>query len=258
VTGSHARLTNAPWAFDAGALETALGLHVRLANDFEAQAWAVGRLAEADLLKLGGGAPAPGAAWAVIGPGTGLGVAGLLPGPKGSRAVIGEGGHMTLAPRDDEQLEILSRLRGRFSHVSAERLLSGPGLVLLSGELAEPVQARFETAEALVNAAQSPENSDQQLLARRCLAIFFDLLGAVAGNVALLLGARGGVYLTGGILPGLRRELEASSFREAFEDKGRMREYLGQIPCYLVLAQDPAFVGLAAMAQAWNCGLLGD
>jgi glucokinase len=248
VEGGRARLTNADWSFNAAELARVWGFPVRLANDFEAQAWAAETLDESERMRIGSGETVSGAPLAVLGPGTGLGVAGFLPGAKGRPgcAIVGEGGHVTLSPRNASQAEMLAALLQRYDHVSAERLVSGPGLVLLSQILAGGVRKGFDSPEDLVAAARSGE-----VLARETLAVFFDLLGNVAGNIALTFGARGGVYLTGGILPSLKAELASSAFRQAFEAKGRMQNYLASIPCFLVLADDPAFAGLHAMAKAW-------
>ncbi|MDX1710470.1 MAG: glucokinase [Rhodovibrionaceae bacterium] len=257
VAEGRAVLTNAAWRFDAQTLTEALGCPVRLANDFEAQAWAAAASrpqdCPPDFQQIGGHDPVPGAPLAIIGPGTGLGMAGFVRDGGGSQdrvlgmAIVGEGGHMTLAPRNDAQAELLARLRGRCGHVSAERVVSGPGLVLLASVLQSSGRAVPTSAEAVVAAARKGDED-----ARLALETFFDFLGVAAGNLALALGARGGVFLTGGILPRLEEELAASRFREAFEAKGRMRDYMAAIPCYLMRLRDPAFTGLRAMAEAWS------
>lgn len=250
VEGGCARLTNGRWTVEAAALTAALDLRrVRLVNDFEAQAWALPRLGVNDLVQVGRGSPHPGAAMAVLGPGTGLGVAGFLPDEEaGGRAVVGEGGHATLAAADAREAALIARLREAFGHASAERALSGPGLVNLARAIAaeDRLPAPPEEAEAVVRGA----------LDGRCpacaaaLEAFCALLGGFAGDLALLLGARGGVYLAGGIVPRFIDALKASSFRARFEAKGRFCNYLAAIPTYVVVHPDPAFLGLAALSES--------
>jgi glucokinase len=245
VSGGTAALTNGAWRFDAPALAAAFGLErLRLVNDFEAVAWALPRLSQAELLPLGGGRGTPAAPMAVIGPGTGLGVAAYLPatddGPE--RVLVSEGGHVTLAATSEREDRIVEELRRRFGHVSAERVLSGDGLINLYEASAAvdglPAPSR-QPAEIVAHA----ERGDC-LASRAALETFCALLGCFAGNVALTLGALGGVYLAGGILPRLPDRLAASAFRDRFEAKGRFQSYLQGIPTWLIQRPDPAFLGL--------------
>ena len=190
-----------------------------------------------------------GAPLAVLGPGSGLGVSGLLPRPGGGWLPLsGEGGHVTLAAADDRESEVLARLRRRFGPVSAERALSGPGLVNLYRALCE--LAGREPAPL------SPaEVSDAGLAGgcphcREALELFAAFLGTVAGDLALTLGARGGVFIAGGIAPRLGDFLEGSAFRRRFEDKGPQRVYLEAIPTDLVIHPRPAFPGLGALLSS--------
>jgi glucokinase len=160
--------------------------------------------------------------------------------------VSGEGGHVTLPAADELESRIIARARERYEHVSAERLVSGPGLLLLHALLADELGVK-ELARTPEEVSARAARGD--LLAQRTLDAFFSLLATVAADVALTFGALGGVYLAGGILPALREELLASSFRARFESKGRYREYLGEIPTYLVVADQPALIGLAAMVS---------
>jgi len=253
VDDGKARLTNAGWSFEATALAGALGLaRLELINDFAAVAWALPRLQPGERRAIGGGEARPEAPLAVLGPGTGLGVAGLVPGLGGARALVTEGGHATLAPADARESAILDHLRGRFGHVSAERVLSGEGLVNL-----------YQAIAALAGAtppARSPEEISRHALAGDCAAsraaleCFCAMLGGFAGDLALTLGARGGVYLAGGIVPQIADFIAASRFRARFVDKGRLRAYLEAIPTYLVTQPDPAFLGLLAYIEqpAWR------
>lgn len=244
VAGGRARLTNAAWDFDAERLEAELGLaRVVLVNDFAAVALAVPRLAGDQLLALGGGAGRTGAPVAVLGPGTGLGCATLLP---GDRVLVGEGGHVTLPAVDEREAALIALLRRRFDHVSAERVLSGPGLIALHGAVSqlEGHEAPVARDGAEVVAAASAGCP----AALGTLDAFFGFLGTVAGNLVLTVGAQGGLYLAGGILPRLVEPLRASRFGERFRAKGRFRDYLAEVPLRLIVEPDPAFHGLANLA----------
>lgn len=243
VTGDEVRMTNHHWSFSIQSLRQAIGARRLLVlNDFEALALALPTLDASELRAIGGGTADPAAALAVIGPGTGLGVAGLLPG--GWRAVTGEGGHVTLAPTDDRESAVIGWLRARHGHVSAERVLSGPGLVNL-----------YEAVSALASAralALKPADVVDRAIAgtdpacRDAVDLFCAFLGSVAGNLALTLGARGGVYIGGGIVPRLGALFAASVFRARFEAKGRFESYLAVIPTWVIDApHSPALAGAA-------------
>jgi glucokinase len=175
-------------------------------------------------------------------------MAGLVPLPGSTRGWIplpGEGGHTTLPATDSREADIVEELGGRFGHVSAERVLSGNGLVNLYGALAA-IDGDGMAADALPTAAEITDRalagSDSR--ATEAVDLFCGWLGTVAGNAALLLGARGGVYIAGGIVPRLGPLLDRSPFRARFEAKGRMQAYLAPIPTHLVLHKLPAFLGL--------------
>jgi len=248
VAGDRLALTNGTWVLEAATLRRACGFdRVDLVNDFEALAWALPRLGADDLIEIGtrassARAPLAGAPVALLGPGTGLGVAGVLPGPARPMVLVTEGGHATLAAVDTHEDQILQRLRARFGHVSAERVLSGQGLVDLYGVIAELAgrRAQHATTAALTEAAVSGVSRD----AISALESFCAMLGGFAGNLALTLGARGGVYLGGGILPRLADFLTESGFRARFEAKGRFRSYLAPIPTRLIVHPAPALLGL--------------
>ena len=239
-------LTNSAWRLEAGEIERHFGFaRVRLVNDFEALAWALARLDPDDLRALGGHAARPGAPAVVLGPGTGLGIAAYLPPPAGPAVIVGEGGHATLAAADDREAAVLAALRARFGHVSAERVLSGDGLVHLYETLAalEERNAPKRSAAEVTEAARAGQCRD----CAAALDMFCAMLGALAGNLALTLGAQGGVYIAGGIAPRVADILAASQFRARFEAKGRFRSYLAPIPAWVVLHPAPAFLGLTAM-----------
>lgn len=249
VDRGRASLTNATWTFDAELLAKRIGMtEVTLINDFAAQAWALAELPPDSLLHLGGSNARVDAPMVAVGPGTGLGVAAYLPPGDGAdaRVVAGEGGHASLAATDERETVLLEELRRRFGHVSAERVLSGPGLVLLAEVLAA-MEGRKETLpatpEAVIDLARGGDATAAAAVDR-----FAAFLGSYAGDLALIFGARGGVFLTGGLPPALRGELAVSSLRGRFEAKGRFRDYLREIPTWIVTHPDPAFVGLSRVA----------
>jgi glucokinase len=243
VTSDEVRMTNNAWSFSIAAFKQALGLERCLViNDFTALAMSLPALGCTDLQAVGGGAAVPRAPIALIGPGTGLGVSGLLANAQGEwSALSGEGGHATIAPADDAESLLLACLRQRFGHVSAERVLSGAGLINLyqavcevAGHGAQPLEAAEVTRRAL---AQSDPDCVQ------AVQVFSSFLGNVAGNLALTLGALGGVYVGGGIVPRLGAAFDARLFRQRFEEKGRFQDYLRAIPTWIITASTPALIG---------------
>jgi glucokinase len=214
-------------------------------NDFTALALALPRLAPEDRQPVGGGSVVAGTPLGVLGPGSGLGVSGLVPSGKGWIALTGEGGHATMAPATDREAAVLDRMRRHFDHVSAERALSGPGLVNLYNTLAviDGTPAKGYTAAQITDLALRAEDP----LCVETTTMFCAMLGTMAGNLALTLGARGGVYIGGGIVPKLGQTFLDSPFRERFEAKGRLRDYLEPIPTFVVTHPLPAFLGCAAL-----------
>lgn len=244
VTGDRIRLINNPWSFSRAALERALGVaRLVVINDFSALAHALPLLRRPQYRLFAGPRPRPRLPMAVVGPGTGLGVAGIAPTPQGWLALPGEGGHATLAAGTPFEFEVLRAAGGDRAHLSAERLLSGRGLPRLHRAVAA---ARGERVLEL----EPPEITRLALRGDACaldaLDVFCGLLGSFAGNVALTLGARGGVFIGGGVVPKLGDMFLRSRFRERFEDKGRLRPYLEGIATPLITAKDVALVGAAA------------
>lgn len=243
ITGDLVRMTNCVWQFSIAQTRERLGLRrLIVLNDFTALAMAVRHLRQDELQQIGGGRAAPNAPIAVIGPGTGLGVSGLIPGDSHWIALQGEGGHATLSVMTERELTVLRQLRQRFSHVSAERVLSGPGLVNLYEALCavETVVPEQLTPPEVTRRAR-------EMSCRICLeavSMFGALLGTMAGNLALTLGALGGVYIGGGIAREMGTLFTSSAFRDRFEDKGRYADYLAAVPTYLIHAPLPAFAGL--------------
>ncbi len=253
IRNGHCALTNNSWVIDAAELCAAYGFStVRLLNDFEAVAWSLSGLPPEKLLPLGGGLPVAGAPLAALGPGTGLGMAACIPHATGRLVLSSEGGHSTMAGNSLREDAVIAWLRQRLGHVSAEHVLSGGGLENLHQALA-----------ALDNAALPRRRAAEITLAgiegtcptsRAAIDMFCAMLGTVAGNLALTLGAKGGIFIAGGILRHMPEYLVGSQFRARFEDKGRLREYLEPIPVWLILDDDAAFVGLQAMAEVEGIG----
>jgi len=241
-------LTNSPWAVSETELQT-LGLNpVRLINDFEALAWGAPIIPADSLERLGG--PETGdrhATIAVLGPGTGFGVSALVRDAHGKEmAMPSEGGHACFPPGDPVEDEILRILRRRYDRVSIERLICGPGLLNMHRALAE-IDGREthidDPAEITTTALADPDSPCGATLARFCA-----ILGAVAGDIALTTGARGGVYIAGGIAPRILPFLKSSPFRRRFERKGRFRDYMADIPTWVITHKHAALLGAARVA----------
>ena len=246
ITGDNVAMTNHPWRFSIRELGKRFGFdRLEVINDFTALALALPRLQPEDRLPVGGGDAVPSTPIGVLGPGSGLGVSGLVPSKSGWIALTGEGGHATMAPATDRESAVLDRMRRHFDHVSAERILSGPGLINLYNTLAQldGVPARGYTAPQITDLGVRAEDP----LCVATLDMFCAMLGTMAGNLALTLGARGGVYIGGGIVPSLGRTFADSPFRARFEAKGRFHTYLGAIPTFVVTHPLPAFLGCAAL-----------
>ncbi len=250
VVGDLVTFTNLPWRFSIRDLQSALDFErLDVINDFAAIALGLPLLGTTDRRQIGPGTPEAGAAVAVLGPGSGLGVSGLLPGPGGGTIITGEGGHVTMAPCNDRENAVLTVLRHQLGHVSAEQVISGPGLVALYQALSvlDDRPAPSMTAADITAAALTGSPS----ICLDALHLFTAFLGTVAGNLALTLGARGGVYIAGGIVPQLGDFLDRSAFRHRFTDKGRHSgAYLTPIPTYLITHPRPAFLGLRARLRA--------
>ena len=236
VTGDAIRMTNHSWSFSQRAVREAFGFErLVVINDFTALALALPLLTPDLLRPVGGGEAVPGAAIALLGPGTGLGVSGLVfpPGSSSGVPLSGEGGHVSLAAQTQREFDVLAILQERYGHVSAERAVSGAGLVDLYHALRRLAQ---RGGKEVSSAAQVTELALQSndALALEALDLFCGFLGSVAGNLALTLGARGGVFIGGGMVPRLGTWFDKSSFRARFESKGRFQPYLASIPCWII------------------------
>ena len=245
IDGDWLRMTNTPWAFSIEATRQRLGLQsLRMLNDWEAMALAAPTFTAAELLALGGGEAVADAPRGLLGAGTGLGVSSLVRGRSGEWVPIaGEGGHVTLSPGNAREADILRVLWQRWPHVSAERVISGMGLENLFTALVE-LAGQHRPALSAAEISQRAL-AGQDALCLEAVETMCVLLGRVAGNLALTLGARGGVYIGGGVMGHLRAHLPRSGFRAAFEDKGRFAAYLGRIPTWLIEAEQPALRGAA-------------
>jgi glucokinase len=246
VVGDQVSMTNHPWSFSIAALCRTLGFErLRVVNDFAANALAIPYLSDESRVQIGSGAVVPASCIGVIGPGSGLGVSALVPTPAGPIPIEGEGGHATMASANEKESLVLDSLRKRYGHVSAERVLSGPGLVNLYEALCEA--SRVQPQDYLPEQITDLSVLEADSCAAEALAMFCAMLGTVAGNLALTLGARGGVYIAGGIVPRLGAYFPQSEFRRRFESKGRFESYLKNIPTFIITHPTPALLGAGAL-----------
>ena len=243
VEDDRVSMTNHHWSFSIAGLRAERELSTLLVvNDFAALAMSLPYLQPSQCERIGGGDGVPGRPLGLVGPGTGLGVSGVIPAGERWIALAGEGGHASFAPGTDDEAAILDALRAEHGHVSAERLLSGMGIEAIHRVLAgESLGAPAITARALDGSCRA---------CRRTVDTFCGILGSVAGNVALTLGATGGMYIGGGIVPRLGALFAQSPFRRRFEDKGRLSPYLARIPTWVITEPYPALQGVAAMLSA--------
>lgn len=244
-------LTNAGWTISEEDLYRKLDVaFVRVVNDFETLAWAVPVFEPEDLKQIGS-LPFDGkrgGTVAIVGPGTGLGVGGFVRGADAMLPLVAEGGHSGFAPSDRLEMDVLDVLRRRFgNHVSNERILSGPGLLNLYQAMAE-IEGRTASDSdpvTITKIARADKNSFEALVFNRFCAI----LGSVAGDVALTMGARSGVLIAGGILPDAIDFFQMSDFRKRFENKGRFVDYMKAIPTALIVDEHAGLRGAAAILR---------
>jgi glucokinase len=245
VTGDEVRMTNHHWIFSASGLRAQLnGAKGFIINDFVALACVIPALTSLDVKAHSHFQSTPNAPIALIGPGTGLGVATLFADGAGQYAAhAGEGGHVTLAASNRQEASIIDVLRERFGHVSAERAISGPGLTSIYEALCQikHVDAKPLTPADVTTFAMNKSDP----LCEETVAVFTSFLGNVAGNLALTIGAFGGVYVGGGIVPRLGSYFDVALFRKSFESKGRFADYLARIPSYVITCEAPALKGAA-------------
>ncbi len=252
VDGETVKVTNNPWAISARQTAAALRLeHVYLVNDFAAQSMAVTLLQADDLVDVGPsarlviGADAE-QTFAIVGPGTGLGVGGLLIRQQRCGVLQTEGGHAGFAAHTAEDIAILDYLNRKYGRVSNERLICGQGLVNLYDAIGHITGAAVADLKPEDITARAKDNSCP--LCTRTLETFVGIFGSVAGDLVLTLGAWNGVYLTGGLIPILLPWLEQGCFRERFEAKGRFRDTMQKVPTQAVTHPEPGLLGAAALA----------
>ncbi|MGB8423643.1 bifunctional transcriptional regulator/glucokinase [Paraburkholderia sp. 1N] len=246
VDGDQVSMTNHDWSFSIEATRRALGFDTLLVvNDFTALAMALPGLTDAQRVQVGGGSRRPNSVIGLLGPGTGMGVSGLIPADDRWIALGSEGGHATFAPADEREDIVLQYARKKWSHVSFERVAAGPGLEViyraLAGRDKKRVAANVDTIEIVKRAMEG------EPLAAESVDVFCGILGTFAGNIAVTLGALGGIYIGGGVVPRLGEFFARSSFRKRFEAKGRFEAYLQNVPTYVITAEYPAFLGVSAI-----------
>lgn len=259
VIDGACRATNLPWVLETGELERALGVpRVMLVNDFHALSIGIGELGPGELKVLHEAPSDPRGPWVVIGAGTGLGEAVVLKGPAGKEVLSSEGGHTEFGPRTRLEIELLEFLLQRHRRVSYERIVSGPGLVALWEFFARRPDARpsaavaaavGESSEAAAALISSHALAGTDPVSAQALDLFVSIYGAEAGNLALKVVARGGVYVAGGIAPKILPKLLDGTFVKSFLNKGRLSPVLEQTPVYVVLNPDAGLLGAAAIAS---------
>ena len=239
-------VTNNHWLIDQNKVQSDLGINqVKLLNDFEAIAWSLPHLGEDSLDTIGQTScralPEDNFNIAVLGPGTGLGSGGMFARNGHRFPLVGEGGHIGFAPKSKVQIEILEILREKYDRVCAERLLSGSGIENIYWALnvlrGEPL-GTLSASEIFASASDGGN-----AVAADATQLFYEILGQVAGDMALVLGARDGVYLGGGIVKRYPEMLHISGFRNAFESKGRHRSMMEKIPTRLIMHPEPGLLG---------------
>ncbi|MEM5435111.1 bifunctional transcriptional regulator/glucokinase [Paraburkholderia diazotrophica] len=246
VDGDQVSMTNHDWTFSIEATRRQLGFDTLLVvNDFTALAMALPGLTDSQRVQVGGGTRRQNSVIGLLGPGTGMGVSGLIPADDRWIALGSEGGHATFAPMDEREDLVLQYARKKWPHVSFERVAAGPGLEVIYRALAardkKRVPATLEVSEIV------KKGLDGDPLAAETIDVFCGILGTFAGNIAVTLGALGGIYIGGGVVPRLGDMFARSSFRQRFEAKGRFEAYLKNVPTYVITAEYPAFLGVSAI-----------
>jgi glucokinase len=246
ISGDFIRMTNRDWQFSTDEVRRTLGLSTLLiVNDFTALAMALPGFKPDDLMQVGGGKPQSNAVAGVLGPGTGLGVSGVIPTVDGFVTLGSEGGHVNFAPADEREFAILQYAWREWQHVSNERLISGPGMEIIYRALAlrNKVDAPARSSAEIIDGALEQKDP----LCLEVLECFCGMLGGAAANLAVTLGAFGGIFIGGGIVPRLKEWFKTSPFRARFEAKGRFTDYLAQIPTYVIMTPNPALHGVSSI-----------
>jgi glucokinase len=249
VEGDLVRMTNYKWQFSIEAMRAAVGFETLVVvNDFTALAMSLPHLTGDAIRQVGGGSPRDRSVLGVLGAGTGLGVSGLVPADDGWVSLASEGGHVAFAPQNAREVFVLEYAWRQYSHVSAERLVSASGIELVYRALA----ARSERAAEPIAAPEIARRAvaGECALCAEAIDVFCEMLGTVAGNLAVTLGAFGGIYIGGGIVPRLGSYFDRSGFRARFEAKGRFSEYVAHIPTFVIMTETPTFTGVSAILNA--------
>jgi glucokinase len=248
VSNDRVVMTNHIWDLSLEQTRKTLGLKsLKVLNDYTALALALPHLADEDTYQVGGGSSVDKQTMAVLGPGTGLGVSGAIYTGDYWLPLQSEGGHVSYGPLDDRETAVINSIRKHRGHISAESLVSGPGLVLLYESIAkcDGVEHELLSPEQIAKKALTRDD----VSAEEAVAMFCGILGSVAGNLALTLGARGGVFVGGGIVPKLGDYFASSPFRARFENKGRFTQYLSEIPTHVISSKYPALTGAAVAVK---------
>ena len=245
ISGDEVRMTNRDWQFNRLEMAERLGLkRLDVINDFHAVAYALPQLPNRDLVEVGKATAYRHGSRAALGPGSGLGVGAWIVGNGKGVAMFGEGGHVTLSARDEEEDRIVAKIRERYGHASAERVLSGPGIIALHSAMhGDDMKTSREITSGTVD--------------RKCRATmeqFYRFLASVAADLAMTTGAYGGIFIAGGIVPDNINQIQASTFRERFEEKNRYRHYMQAIPTYVITDPTPGLAGLMAYIADHSSG----
>ncbi|MPW23314.1 bifunctional transcriptional regulator/glucokinase [Paraburkholderia sp. CNPSo 3157] len=246
VDGDQVSMTNHDWTFSIEATRRQLGFDTLLVvNDFTALAMALPGLTDSQRVQVGGGTRRQNSVIGLLGPGTGMGVSGLIPADDRWIALGSEGGHATFAPMDEREDLVLQYARKKWPHVSFERVAAGPGIEVIYRALAARDKKRVPATLEVSDIVKKGLDGDP--LAAETIDVFCGILGTFAGNIAVTLGALGGIYIGGGVVPRLGDMFARSSFRQRFEAKGRFEAYLKNVPTYVITAEYPAFLGVSAI-----------
>ena len=236
IHGDDVEMINRNWRFNRDDLCAVLGVkQVLFFNDFHANALSLPSMDNSMRIEIGSATEYRDNSMAVLGPGSGLGMAAWIGNQASGRAMFGEGGHITIAGRNKDEDKIISALRDRYRHCSAERILSGPGLIALHKVMHN---IDVETSESITLRHQDTKCA-------QTMEQFYLFLASAAADLALITGAFGGVYIAGGIVPACVEGIGKSGFRSRFEDKNRYRDYMQRIPTYVITDPVPALRGLS-------------
>lgn len=243
LDGDKVQMTNRDWSFSGASIAQNLDFdEIEMLNDFHALAYALPKLSDGDRREIGHSTAYRSGNIAVLGPGSGLGMSAWIDNDGSMSVMRGEGGHISIAGRNDAEDTIVKQLRDRIGDCFAERILSGPGLLALH-------EAMHSTQ---LTAPEEITNNADDLQCAATLQQFFRFLGSAAADLALISGAYGGVYIAGGIVPACIEEICASDFRSRFEDKSRYTDYMRAIPTWVITAKEPGLIGLAAYLERRN------